>query len=98
MAFFTPYFFSRPSVDDPKLAGLFLDTRPSDPNRALQMETQYVPGGAFQLDGLAGEAHDRQLGISQPQIDDDPLRQQAELVRQAFRGQAGRRRKPQAAQ
>jgi hypothetical protein len=38
------------------------------------------------------------LGIRRPQIDDDPLRQQAELVRQAFRGQVGGRRKPQAAQ
>lgn len=43
VAFFTPYFWSRPSVDDPNLAGMFLDTRPSQPNRALQMETQYVP-------------------------------------------------------
>jgi len=44
VAFFTPYFFSRATVDDPNLAGMFLDTRPSGPNRALQMETQYIPG------------------------------------------------------
>jgi len=43
VAFFTPYFWSRVTVDDPRLAGMFLDTRPSNPNRALQMETQYVP-------------------------------------------------------
>jgi len=43
VAFFTPYFWSRASVDDPRLGGMFLDTRPSGPNRALQMETQYVP-------------------------------------------------------
>lgn len=43
VTFFTPYFWSRPSVDDPKLAGLFLDTRPSEPNKAVQMETQYIP-------------------------------------------------------
>jgi len=43
VAFFTPYFFSRPSVDDPRLGGMFLDSRPSSPNRAMQMETQYVP-------------------------------------------------------
>ena len=42
-AFFTPYFWSRPSVDNPALAGLFLDARPSDPNRAVQMETQHIP-------------------------------------------------------
>lgn len=43
VAFFTPFFWSRPSLEDPKVAGKFLDTRPSDPNRALQMETQYIP-------------------------------------------------------
>ncbi len=43
VAFFTPYFWSRATVDDPSLGGMFLDTRPSGPNRALQMETQYVP-------------------------------------------------------
>jgi hypothetical protein len=55
----------------------------------FQLAQGLVPGGAFQLDGLAGEAHDRQLGISQPQIDDDSLLQQPEWVRQAFRGQVG---------
>jgi hypothetical protein len=43
VAFFTPYFWSRPSVENPKLAGLFLDTRPSEPNKAVQMETQHIP-------------------------------------------------------
>ena len=43
VAFFTPYFWSRVTVEKPELAGLFLDSRPSGPNRALQMETQYVP-------------------------------------------------------
>jgi len=43
VAFFTPYFWSRATVDNPNIAGMFLDTRPSGPNRALQMETQYVP-------------------------------------------------------
>jgi len=43
VAFFTPYFFSRATVDKPDIGGMFLDTRPSNPNRALQMETQYVP-------------------------------------------------------
>jgi hypothetical protein len=43
VTFFTPYFFSQVSVDDPRVAGMFLDSRPANPNRALQMETQYVP-------------------------------------------------------
>ena len=43
VTFFTPYFFSQVTVDDPRVAGMFLDSRPANPNRALQMETQYVP-------------------------------------------------------
>lgn len=43
VTFFTPYFWSRAAVSEPRLTGLLLDSRPSDPNRALQMETQYIP-------------------------------------------------------
>lgn len=43
VAFFTPFFWSKASAEKPDLAGLFLDTRPSEPNRALQMETQHIP-------------------------------------------------------
>lgn len=43
VAFFTPYFWSKASASDPKLAGQFLDTKPSDPNKAVQMETQHIP-------------------------------------------------------
>jgi hypothetical protein len=40
---FLPYFWSRPSVENAKLAGQFLDSRPSEPNKAVQMETQHIP-------------------------------------------------------
>ena len=43
VCFFTPYFWSHSAVVDPKVAGLLLDSRPSDPNKPFQMETQYVP-------------------------------------------------------
>lgn len=43
VSFFVPYFWSKPTVDKPELGGLFLDARPSDPNKAVQMETQHVP-------------------------------------------------------
>ena len=43
VVFFAPTFFSRPTVDRPELAGMFLDARPSEANRALQMETQFIP-------------------------------------------------------
>ncbi|MCX6226949.1 MAG: hypothetical protein NTV01_19740 [Bacteroidia bacterium] len=42
VAFFTPYFWTRASVDDPKLSGLFLDQRPTQSNKAFQMETQHI--------------------------------------------------------
>jgi hypothetical protein len=42
VAFFTPYFWTRASADDPRLSGLFLDHRPSDANKAFQMETQHI--------------------------------------------------------
>jgi hypothetical protein len=57
VAFFTPYFFSRASVDDPRLAGMFLDSRPSNPNRAIQMETQHVP--SVQATDKNGETYAR---------------------------------------
>lgn len=43
VAFFTPYFWTKPSLKDASLAGKFLDSRPANPNKAIQMETQYVP-------------------------------------------------------
>lgn len=43
VAFFTPYFWSKDSVNSPQWDGLFLDSQRSSPNRQLQMETQYVP-------------------------------------------------------
>jgi hypothetical protein len=64
VAFFTPYFWSRVTVDDPNLAGLFLDSRPSGPNRALQMETQYVP--SVQATDKKGETYARIAPTSFP--------------------------------
>jgi hypothetical protein len=41
--FFLPYFWSKPSVEKPDRAGLFLDTLPSEPNRPVSVETQHIP-------------------------------------------------------
>ena len=57
VAFFTPYFWSHTAVDEPRFAGMLLDSRPSDPNRHLQMETQYVP--AVQSTDDKGETYAR---------------------------------------
>ena len=57
VAFFTPYFWSRASAENPELRGLFLDARPSEPNKALQMETQHVP--AFIAKDAKGDAYAR---------------------------------------
>ena len=43
VTFFTPYFWSRNAVTEPRFAGHLLDSRPANPNRALQMETQHIP-------------------------------------------------------
>lgn len=64
VAFFTPYFWSRATVDEPRLSGMLLDTRPSNPNRALQMETQYVP--SVQATDKKGESYARIAPTSFP--------------------------------
>ncbi len=43
LTFFTPHFWVEPTLDQPRLAGMFLDTRPSESGRPLQMETQHIP-------------------------------------------------------
>ena len=43
VAFFTPYFWSHSTLNNPSLAGQLLDSRPVDPNTQIQMETQYIP-------------------------------------------------------
>ena len=57
VAFFTPYFWSRAAVEDPRLSGRLLDTRPTNPNRAVQMETQHVPSA--QATDAKGETYAR---------------------------------------
>ncbi|MBD3631049.1 hypothetical protein [Cyclobacterium sp.] len=42
VAFFTPYFWTQASAEDPRLSGLFLDQRPSKANKPFQMETQHI--------------------------------------------------------
>lgn len=43
VAFFTPYFFSRISIERTDLAGRFLDSQPSESGRPISMETQHIP-------------------------------------------------------
>lgn len=43
VTFFLPYFWSKPTLERNDLAGMFLDTRPAEPNKAVQMETQHIP-------------------------------------------------------
>ena len=64
VCFFTPYFWSHSAVVDPKYAGLLLDSRPSDPNKAFQMETQHVPGMLAEDD--AGRTYARVAPTSFP--------------------------------
>jgi hypothetical protein len=43
VAFFLPGFFAKAVAARPDLYGKMLDSRPTQPNRAVQMETQYIP-------------------------------------------------------
>lgn len=43
VAAFTPFFWSRVAINNPKARGMFLDILPSDPNKAYEMETQFIP-------------------------------------------------------
>ena len=64
VAFFTPYFFSQKSVARPDLNGTFLDSRFSNPNKGLQMETHYIP--SFQSVDAKGDTYARIAPISFP--------------------------------
>ena len=57
VAFFTPYFWSKGAVADPRFSGVLLDSRPTDPNRAVQMETQHIP--SIQAIDSKGETYAR---------------------------------------
>ena len=57
VAFFVPYFWSKPTIERPDLSGMFIDTRPSDPNKAVQMETQHVP--AYTATDAKGDTYAR---------------------------------------
>jgi hypothetical protein len=56
-------------VDQPRLSGQLLDSRPSNPNRALQMETQYVP--SVQATDSVGRVYARIAPVSFPRGADD---------------------------
>ena len=57
VAFFVPSFWSKPTIERADLRGIFLDTRPSDPNKAVQMETQHVP--AYTATDAKGDTYAR---------------------------------------
>lgn len=57
VAFFTPYFWSAGAVAETNFTGMLLDSRPSNPNRALQMETQHIP--SLQANDAKGETYAR---------------------------------------
>lgn len=54
LCFFTPNFWTEHARSRPELTGKLLDTRPSEPNKAFQMETQWIPAAiaAASPDGL----------------------------------------------
>lgn len=67
VTFFLPYFWSKQAARDSRFAGHLLDSRPSNPNRALQMETQHIP--SVQATDSKGETYAR---IAPTQFPCDP--------------------------
>ncbi len=68
LAFFTPNFWARAALKESRFAGQLLDSRPTNPNRALQMETQYVPSA--QAVDAKGETYARIAPTSFPRGSD----------------------------
>jgi hypothetical protein len=64
VAFFTPYFWSQASVEDPRLEGLFLDQRPSAPNKPFQMETQHIH--SYEATAANGQTYARMAPTQYP--------------------------------
>lgn len=48
VAFFAPHFWAKASLGVPNSIGQLLDHRPADPNRAIQMETHFIPAKVAQ--------------------------------------------------
>ena len=64
VAYFQPNFWSAPTIDKPDLNGMFLDTKPSEPNKAVQMETQHIP--AFIATDAKGDSYARIAPVQFP--------------------------------
>jgi hypothetical protein len=71
ITFFLPEFFARPTIDERKMAGQFLDSRPANPDRSLSMETQYIP--AFVAEGENGEVYSRIAPVLYPKTGDETV-------------------------
>ncbi len=64
VAFFTPYFWSRASVEDPRLSGMFFDSRPSKANNPFSMETQHIH--CAQVTDSKGQTYARMVPTQYP--------------------------------
>ncbi len=66
VCFFTPFFWSSAAIDRPELAGKLLDSRPSNPNKAFQMETQWVPASMVTVPDAGRVAESRTFARTAP--------------------------------
>ena len=64
LTFFTPYFWSRHTIDYPHLHGKLFDSRPNRTNRPIQMETQHI--SAIQAESKSGDTYARTTRIRFP--------------------------------
>ena len=64
LAFFTPYFWSRHTLDYPNLHGKYFDSRPSKTTRQISMETQHI--SAIQASDAEGNIYARLTQVRFP--------------------------------
>ncbi|WP_372808429.1 hypothetical protein [Pontiella sp.] len=64
IAFFTPHFWSRHTLDYPNLHGKYFDSRPSKSNASVSIETQTIP--AIQATDQKGDTYARVTTITFP--------------------------------
>ena len=64
LTFFTPYFWSRHTIEYPHLHGKLFDSSPNKPNRQIQMETQHI--SAIQATAKNGDQYARTTRIRFP--------------------------------
>lgn len=80
VAFFNPEFWTKHAANKAGIEGKLLDAAPANPNRALQMETQYIP--SVQAEDMAGNRFARIAPTRFPNASSKNEENASQVVRQ----------------